>query len=101
MVINRPLSASSVYYDPQHPPCSIHAPVNLFPQSLSKYISSTTNCNNIAQSNLGTGHTAGGADCISGRPIGMLDNNVRENDDIAPKLHLPGRGDVDTICTTL
>jgi len=37
VVINHPLSASSVYYDPLHPPCSIHAPDNLFPQSLSKF----------------------------------------------------------------
>jgi len=29
VVINRPLSASSIYYDPWHPPCSIHAPDNL------------------------------------------------------------------------
>jgi len=36
VVINRPLFASSIYYDPQHPSCSIHAPDNLFPQSLSK-----------------------------------------------------------------
>ena len=34
MVINCPLYASSIYYDPWHPPCSIHAPDNLFPQSL-------------------------------------------------------------------
>ena len=37
MVINRPLTASSIYYDPWHPPCSIHAPDNLFPQSFSKF----------------------------------------------------------------
>jgi len=37
LVINHPLSASSIYYDPWHPPCSIHAPDNLFPQSLSKF----------------------------------------------------------------
>jgi len=37
MVINRPLYASSIYYDPWHLPCSIHAPDNLFLQSLSKF----------------------------------------------------------------
>jgi len=37
MVINHPFSASSIYYDPWHPPCSIHAPDNLFPQSLSQF----------------------------------------------------------------
>jgi len=37
MVINHPLSASSIYYDPWHPPCSIHVPDSLFPQSLSKF----------------------------------------------------------------
>jgi len=26
-----------IHYDPWHPPCSIHAPDNLFPQSLSKF----------------------------------------------------------------
>ena len=36
MVISHPLSASSIYYDPWHPPCSIHTPDNLLPQSLSK-----------------------------------------------------------------
>jgi len=30
MVISRPLSASSIYYDPWHPPCSVHAPDSLF-----------------------------------------------------------------------
>jgi len=30
VVINRPLSASSIYYDPRHPPCLIHAPDSLF-----------------------------------------------------------------------
>ena len=33
MVISRPLSASSIYYDPWHPPCSIYMPDSLFPQS--------------------------------------------------------------------
>ena len=37
MVINHPLSASSIYYDLWHPPCSIHVPDSLFPQSLSKF----------------------------------------------------------------
>jgi len=37
VVINCPLSASSIYYDPWHLPCSIHEPENLFPQSLSKF----------------------------------------------------------------
>jgi len=36
-VINRPLSASSIYYDPWYPHCSIHVPDSLFPQSLSKF----------------------------------------------------------------
>jgi len=29
MVINHPLSASSIYYDPRHPPCSIYVPDSL------------------------------------------------------------------------
>jgi len=37
MVINHPLSASSIYYDPWHPPCSIYVPDSLLPQSLSKF----------------------------------------------------------------
>ena len=37
VVINRPLSASSIYYDPWHPPGSIYTPDSLFPQSLSKF----------------------------------------------------------------
>jgi len=32
VVISCPLSASSIYYDAWHPPCSIHTPDNLFPQ---------------------------------------------------------------------
>jgi len=36
VVINRPISASSIYYDPRHPPCLINVPDSLFPQSLSK-----------------------------------------------------------------
>ena len=34
MVINHPLSVSFIYYDLWHPPCSIHVPDSLFPQSL-------------------------------------------------------------------
>ena len=37
VVIGHPLSASSIYYDPWHPPCSIYAPDSLFPQSFSKF----------------------------------------------------------------
>jgi len=37
VVISHPLSASSIYYDPWHPPCSIYVPKSLFPQSLSKF----------------------------------------------------------------
>jgi len=37
MVSNHPLSASSIFYDPWHPPCSIYVPDSLFPQSLSKF----------------------------------------------------------------
>jgi len=37
VVINGPLSASSIYYDPCHPPCSIYVPDSLFPQSFSKF----------------------------------------------------------------
>jgi len=60
MVINHPLSASSIYCDPWHPLCSIYMPDSLFAQSLSKlslvyllvwhpalhtpYISSPTHC---------------------------------------------------------
>jgi len=36
MVINHPLFASSIYYDPWHPLCSIYVPDSLFPQSLCK-----------------------------------------------------------------
>jgi len=36
LIINSPLSASSIYYDPQHPPCSIHVPDSLFAQPLFK-----------------------------------------------------------------
>jgi len=44
VVINCPLYASSnsIYYDPMHPSCSIHTPDNLFPQSLSKSLWSTS-----------------------------------------------------------
>jgi len=34
VVINHPLSASSIFYDPRNPPCSIYVPNSLFPQSL-------------------------------------------------------------------
>ena len=34
MVINRLLSASSIYYDPWYLPCSVHVPDSLFQQSL-------------------------------------------------------------------
>jgi len=37
MVINQPLSASSISYDPWQPLCSIYVPGSLFPQSLSKF----------------------------------------------------------------
>jgi len=37
VVINCPLSASDIYYDPWHPLCSFHAPDSLFPRSLSKF----------------------------------------------------------------
>ena len=37
VVIIHALSASSVYYDPWHPPCSIYVPDSLFPQSLFKF----------------------------------------------------------------
>jgi len=37
VVINHTLSASSIYCDPWHPPCSVHVPDSLFPQSLSKF----------------------------------------------------------------
>jgi len=35
--INHPLSASSIYYYPWHPLCSIYMPDCLFPQSLYKF----------------------------------------------------------------
>jgi len=34
-VISHPLSVSSIYYDPRHPPCSIYVPDNHFPQFFS------------------------------------------------------------------
>jgi len=37
VVINHPLSASSIYYDPWHPPCSIYVPDSLFVQHLSEF----------------------------------------------------------------
>jgi len=36
LIIIQPLSASSIYYDPQHLPCSIYGLDNLFAQPLSK-----------------------------------------------------------------
>ena len=39
VAISHPLSASSIYYDPWHPPCSIYMPDSLFPQSISKFSS--------------------------------------------------------------
>ena len=35
--MNHPLSASSIYCDPWHPPCSINVPDSLFAESLSKF----------------------------------------------------------------
>jgi len=35
--INHPLSASSICYDPWHPPSSINVPDSFFPQSVSKF----------------------------------------------------------------
>ena len=37
VVIDHPSSASSIYYNPWHPPCSIYVPDTLFAQSLSKF----------------------------------------------------------------
>ena len=37
VVINHPLSASSIFYNPWHPPCSIYVTDSLFPQSFSKF----------------------------------------------------------------
>jgi len=38
MVVSHPLSAFFIYYDPQHPLCSIYMPIDsLFPQSFSKF----------------------------------------------------------------
>jgi len=37
VVINHPVTASSIFYDPRHPPCSIYVPDSLFPQSPSKF----------------------------------------------------------------
>jgi len=42
MVINRCLSASSIFYNPWHPPCSIYMPDSVFPQSLSQFSLSTS-----------------------------------------------------------
>jgi len=37
VVVSHPLSASFIYYDPWHPPCSIYVLDSLFAQSLSKF----------------------------------------------------------------
>jgi len=37
VIINHPLSASSIYYKPWHPSCSIYMPNSLFAQFLSKF----------------------------------------------------------------
>ena len=37
VVINHPVSTSSIYYDQWHPPCSIYMPDSLFVQCLSKF----------------------------------------------------------------
>jgi len=42
MVINQPLSSSSIYYDPWHPPCSVNVPNSPFPQPLSSFLWSTS-----------------------------------------------------------
>ena len=36
LIIRHPLSTSSIYYDPQHPPCSIYMFDSPFPQPLSR-----------------------------------------------------------------
>jgi len=43
VVINHPLSASSIYYDPWHPPCSIYMPDSLLFHNLcSRFLWSTS-----------------------------------------------------------
>jgi len=37
VISHHPLSASSIYYDPWHPRCSIYVSNSLYPQSLSKF----------------------------------------------------------------
>jgi len=37
LIVEHPLSTSSIYYDPQHPPCLIHVLHGPSPQSLSRY----------------------------------------------------------------
>ena len=37
LIINHPLSATAIYCNSQHPPCSIYVHNNLFAQSLSKF----------------------------------------------------------------
>ena len=39
MVISQPLSASTIYSEPWHPPCSIYVPESVFPQSLTQFSS--------------------------------------------------------------
>jgi len=39
VVISHPLSASSIYYNPRHPPCLSYVPDKIFPQSLSEFSS--------------------------------------------------------------
>ena len=42
MIINHPLSASSIFYNPWHPLCSIYVPDSVFPQSLSNFLWSSS-----------------------------------------------------------
>jgi len=35
--VSHPIPASSIYYDPSHPPCSIFVPGSVIPQSLFKF----------------------------------------------------------------
>jgi len=42
MVISRPLSASSIYYDPRHSPCSIYVPDSLFHNLCPSFLWSTS-----------------------------------------------------------
>jgi len=36
LIIRHPLSTSSIYYDPQHPPCSVYVLDSPFPQPISR-----------------------------------------------------------------